>query len=92
MMNHASFNQLFTYCSCRYDASTDTWTMVTPISLPRDGVGVCTLGDKLYAVGGYDGQHYSKEVECYDPILNEWTKVCLTVKVQSKLKNFVCCI
>lgn len=62
-------------CVERYDCKTDTWTLVAPISSPRDAVGVCLLGDKLYAVGGYDGQQYLNEVECYDPQLNEWTKV-----------------
>ncbi len=59
----------------RYDPKTDTWTLVAPISIPRDAVGVSLLGDKLYAVGGYDGQSYLKEVECYDAQSNEWTKV-----------------
>ena len=48
---------------------------MAPISSPRDAVGVCLLGDKLYAVGGYDGQVYLNDVECYDPQSNEWTKV-----------------
>ena len=30
------------------------------MSFPRDAVGVSVLGDKVYAVGGYDGQHYLK--------------------------------
>jgi len=49
--------------------------MIAPIGNPRDAVGMCLLGDRLYAVGGYDGQHYLKDVESYDPINNEWTKV-----------------
>ena len=44
-------------------------------ALPRDAVGVCLLGDKIYAVGGYDGQQYLNDVECYDPQSNEWSKV-----------------
>lgn len=59
----------------RYDPKTDQWTLIAPISSPRDAVGVCLLGDRLYAVGGYDGQQYIKDVESYDPISNEWTKV-----------------
>lgn len=73
----------------RYDPSTDTWTMVASISLPRDGVGVCTLGDKLFAVGGYDGQNYSKEVECFDPVLNEWTKVCVCIWLPAVAISFI---
>ena len=30
------------------------------MAFPRDAVGVSVLGDKVYAVGGYDGQHYLK--------------------------------
>jgi len=49
--------------------------MVAPLSMPRDAVGVCLLGDKLYAVGGYDGQMYLNTMEAYDPQSNEWTQV-----------------
>ncbi len=61
--------------SFRYDPKTDTWTAVAPMSLSRDAVGVCLLGDRLYAVGGYDGQVYLNTVEAYDPQTNEWTQV-----------------
>ncbi|KAK6487173.1 kelch-like protein 1 isoform X2 [Huso huso] len=62
-------------CVERYDPKTDTWTIVAPLNLPRDAVGVCLLGDKLYAVGGYDGQTYLNTMESYDPETNEWTKM-----------------
>lgn len=45
------------------------------MSISRDAVGVCLLGDRLYAVGGYDGQVYLNTVEAYDPQTNEWTQV-----------------
>ncbi|NXE62113.1 KLHL1 protein, partial [Calcarius ornatus] len=67
--NHCS--RLLDYVE-RYDPKTDTWTMVAPLSMPRDAVGVCLLGDKLYAVGGYDGQSYLNTMEAYDPQTNEW--------------------
>lgn len=51
------------------------WTAVASMSISRDAVGVCLLGDKLYAVGGYDGQTYLNTVEAYDPQTNEWTQV-----------------
>ena len=57
--------------------------MVAPISSPRDAVGVCLLGDRLYAVGGYDGQQYIKDVESYDPISNEWSKVWCSIQDHS---------
>lgn len=68
---HTQFN----FSLLRYDPKTDTWTMVAPLSMPRDAVGVCLLGDKLYAVGGYDGQSYLNTMEAYDPQTNEWTQV-----------------
>ncbi|KAM3676843.1 kelch-like protein 1 isoform X2 [Ammospiza nelsoni] len=70
--NHCS--RLLDYVE-RYDPKTDTWTMVAPLSMPRDAVGVCLLGDKLYAVGGYDGQSYLNTMEAYDPQTNEWTQM-----------------
>ncbi|KAK6493626.1 kelch-like protein 5 isoform X2 [Huso huso] len=62
-------------CVERYDPKTDVWTAVAPMSISRDAVGVCLLGDRLYAVGGYDGQVYLNAVEAYDPQTNEWTQV-----------------
>ncbi|KAM6972696.1 kelch-like protein 5 isoform 2-T3 [Aplochiton taeniatus] len=62
-------------CVERYDPQTDAWTAVAPMSISRDAVGVCLLGDRLYAVGGYDGQVYLNAVETYDPQTNEWTQV-----------------
>uniref|UniRef100_A0A672ZF07 Kelch-like protein 4 n=1 Tax=Sphaeramia orbicularis TaxID=375764 RepID=A0A672ZF07_9TELE len=61
-------------CVERYDPKTDTWTTVSSLSVPRDAVGVCLLGDRLYAVGGYDGQSYLSTVESYDAQNNEWTE------------------
>jgi kelch-like protein 1/4/5 len=45
------------------------------MSIGRDGIGVGVLGDKLMAVGGYDGTQYLDLVEAYDPTANEWTQV-----------------
>uniref|UniRef100_A0A665XF96 Kelch-like protein 4 n=1 Tax=Echeneis naucrates TaxID=173247 RepID=A0A665XF96_ECHNA len=61
-------------CVERYDPKTDMWTTVSSLSVPRDAVGVCLLGDRLYAVGGYDGQSYLNTVESYDAQNNEWTE------------------
>lgn len=71
----AKNNNLTICCNFRYDPKTDTWTTVSSLSVPRDAVGVCLLGDRLYAVGGYDGQSYLNTVESYDAQNNEWTEV-----------------
>nr|CAH7713718.1 unnamed protein product [Callosobruchus chinensis] len=60
-------------CVERYDPSTDSWSSVASLSSKRDAVAACVFGDKLYAVGGYDGSHYLATVECYDPAANEWS-------------------
>lgn len=84
-MSHTVLNSLkkcicfLNYC-CRYDPKTDTWTTVAQLSVPRDAVGVCLLGDRLYAVGGYDGQTYLNSVESYDTQNNEWNTVILWEK------------
>ena len=62
-------------CVERYDPKTDTWTNIAAMNIARDAIGVCVLGDKLFAVGGYDGQQYLNLVEAYDPLLNEWQQV-----------------
>ena len=87
VQNYQSFKKLNMIRTCislslnfRYDPKTDTWTMVAPLSMPRDAVGVCLLGDRLYAVGGYDGQTYLNTMESYDPQTNEWTQVRLIWK------------
>ena len=59
----------------RYSPHTDQWTNVASMSIPRDAVGICMLGGKLYACGGYDGQSYLSTCEHYDPDTNEWASV-----------------
>lgn len=81
----------FPFFFLRYDPKTDTWTMVAPLSMPRDAVGVCLLGDKLYAVGGYDGQTYLNTMEAYDPQTNEWTQVIIKSLFFSSVTYFNSC-
>uniref|UniRef100_A0A8C8YWL1 Kelch like family member 4 n=1 Tax=Prolemur simus TaxID=1328070 RepID=A0A8C8YWL1_PROSS len=59
-------------CVERYDPKNDSWSTVAPLSVPRDAVAACSLGDKLYVVGGYDGHTYLNTVESYDAQKNEW--------------------
>ncbi|KAF6090731.1 kelch like family member 4 [Phyllostomus discolor] len=59
-------------CVERYDPKRDSWSSVAPLSVPRDAVAVCALGDKLFVVGGYDGHSYLNTVESYDAQKDEW--------------------
>lgn len=33
------------------------------------------LGNKLFALGGYDASSRLNTVECYDPVVDQWTTV-----------------
>ncbi|XP_055696149.1 kelch-like protein 5 [Lutzomyia longipalpis] len=59
----------------RYDPGTDTWTLLASLNVGRDSIGVALLGERILAVGGYDGNQYLKTVEQYDPETNEWSQL-----------------
>ena len=40
----------------------------------RSGLGLATLNNNLYAVGGYNG-NYLNTAERYDPDLDSWTPI-----------------
>ena len=59
----------------RYDPHADQWCLISAMKNCRDALGMATLGDQIYAVGGYDGLSYLDAVEAYDPITDDWTPV-----------------
>ena len=59
----------------RYDPRCDQWCLVASMNNCRDAVGMATLGDRIYSVGGYDGLTYLDAVESYDPVTGEWEAV-----------------
>lgn len=59
-------------CVERYDPVADGWSVVTAMSSGRDAMGLSFMGDRLFIVGGFDGQSYLNCVEAYDPLTNEW--------------------
>lgn len=52
------------------------------MSLARDSVGIGVLGNKLFVIGGYDGQSFLNLVEMYDPVNNEWKEVSISSILQ----------
>ncbi len=54
-----------------------TWTPLAPMPTPRNHLGGCAVGGKIYAVGGqnlHDEQAGNlAAVDVYDPARNEWT-------------------
>jgi hypothetical protein len=47
----------------RYDPLTETWRACSPMSVPRNRVGVAVMDEFLYAVGGSSGSEYHNSVE-----------------------------
>lgn len=70
------FYSLFVFFALnRYDPASDSWTVVTSMKNGRDAMGVAFMGDRLFIVGGFDGQAYLNFVEAYDPLTNLWQQV-----------------
>ncbi|XP_076652571.1 kelch like ECH associated protein 1 isoform X2 [Halictus rubicundus] len=59
----------------RYNPVTDQWRACSPMSVPRNRVGVAVMDGLLYAVGGSAGAEYHSSVECYDPDMDAWSNV-----------------
>ena len=58
-----------------YDFRTNQWHEGPELRSRRRHVGVASLGGKLYAVGGHDGNQHLNSVECYDPKVGRWEYV-----------------
>ncbi|XP_058813598.1 kelch-like ECH-associated protein 1B isoform X2 [Topomyia yanbarensis] len=59
----------------RYNPISESWRPCSPMSVPRNRVGVSVMDELLYAVGGSAGTVYHNTVEYYDPELDRWTLV-----------------
>ena len=44
----------------KYEKETNTWHKIASMNIARSGVGVVALGNKIYAIGGYDGKTHLK--------------------------------
>lgn len=52
---------------------TGKWSTATNLPTPREDLGVCALGGKIYAIGGGVNGVPQGAVECYDPNTQAWT-------------------
>ncbi|XP_046985348.1 kelch-like ECH-associated protein 1B [Schistocerca americana] len=59
----------------RYNPAKDVWRPCSPMSVPRNRVGVAVMDGYLYAVGGSAGSEYHNSVERFDPDEDTWTNV-----------------
>lgn len=57
-----------------FDPPTGTWTSGAPMPTPRGDLAAVVVGDKIYAIGGNDGNwNCLDSVESYDPVTDTWT-------------------
>ncbi|XP_032225329.2 kelch-like protein 12 isoform X1 [Nematostella vectensis] len=59
----------------KYDPRTKQWTEVQPMSKKRRYLCAVALGNRLFALGGYDSSSRLNTVECYNPIVSQWNTV-----------------
>ncbi|XP_055300703.1 kelch-like ECH-associated protein 1B isoform X2 [Sitodiplosis mosellana] len=59
----------------KYNLVSEQWRPCSPMSVPRNRVGVAVMDELLYAVGGSAGSEYHNSVEYYDPDEDRWTLV-----------------
>ncbi|ORM42280.1 Influenza virus NS1A-binding -like protein B [Babesia sp. Xinjiang] len=58
-----------------YDRLRDTWHSTASLKQARRNNGGCTLGDRLFCVGGFDGTSVLDSVESYDARMRNWIHV-----------------
>ncbi|XP_041357130.1 kelch-like ECH-associated protein 1 isoform X2 [Gigantopelta aegis] len=58
-----------------YDPMRNAWSPRTPMTVPRNRVGIGVIDGMIYAVGGSQGQTHHRSAEKYDPELDSWTMI-----------------
>ncbi|MCB1949661.1 kelch repeat-containing protein [Nitrosomonas sp.] len=57
----------------QYSPTTQTWRERTPMPTARGALGVTVYQDRIYAIGGYDGEQNTGATEIYDPATDSWS-------------------
>ena len=45
---------------------------MAPLRTPRQLIGLTSMGDEIFAVGGFDGRETCRAVEVYDARADRW--------------------
>lgn len=57
-----------------YDNRADRWLVSKDTDIvARAYHGICSFGEKIYLVGGFDGNEYFNTVRCFDPATHSWS-------------------
>ncbi len=59
----------------RFDTVSGEWSAVAPLPAPRCGLALVAHGDRLYALGGWDGSQVTETAFVYDPVANRWQAI-----------------
>ena len=54
-----------------YNPRTDRWSGIASMTTRRSRTAVATVGNMLFALGGYDGSNDLASAECYNPQFNK---------------------
>ncbi len=57
----------------QYSPDTATWRELPQMPTARGALGVTVYQDRLYAIGGYDGERNTAVVEVFNPQSNNWS-------------------
>ena len=69
--------------SCEsYNLVSRLWSPLPSMSFSRRALGAVALPNGIYAIGGYDGQHYLNTVEKLDITRSEWTTLAPMMSVR----------
>uniref|UniRef100_G1KM60 Kelch like family member 8 n=1 Tax=Anolis carolinensis TaxID=28377 RepID=G1KM60_ANOCA len=55
-----------------YSVNNNSWFFGPEMNSRRRHVGVISVGGKVYAVGGHDGNEHLGSMEMFDPLSNKW--------------------
>lgn len=59
----------------QYNPITKAWRELAAMPTARGALGVTVYQDRLYAIGGYDGERNTNAVEVFNPQTNSWSSV-----------------
>jgi N-acetylneuraminic acid mutarotase len=55
-----------------FDPKTNKWTYVAPMKYARRALSAAFLLDGIYAIGGFNGEHYMSSVEKFEESVGKW--------------------
>ena len=58
-----------------FDPSSNEWTALPPMSIPRFGACAVAWEGRAFVIGGSNGSTILASLECFDPVLNQWSDI-----------------